>query len=356
MPGGFCGVLNNHSCMKIPKDRFTLREASMTIKKYLVTGGTGFIGSALVKRLVKDGHRVRVLDNDIRGAAERLKDVKDKVELFNADIRNVKEVQEACKGIDSVIHLAYINGTEYFYKMPELVLEIGVKGMMNVIDGCIKENVKELVLASSSEVYQTPEKIPTDESAKLSIPDPLNPRYSYGGGKIISELLAINYGRKHFNRVLIFRPHNVYGPDMGWEHVIPQFVLRMKGLCKDTKDEKIKFPIQGTGKETRAFVFIDDFIDGLMLMLEKGRHMNVYHIGTMEEISIEQAAIMVGKYFAREVEIVSGEEAKGGTNRRCPDISKLKKLGYNPKVSFAEGLKKTAKWYDENADKVQKIK
>lgn len=327
----------------------------MANKKYLVTGGTGFIGSALVKRLVKEGNYVRVLDNDIRGAEERLKDIKDKIELIKADIRDAKAVQKACSGMDSVIHLAYINGTEYFYKMPELVLEVGVKGMINVIDGCIKENVKELALASSSEVYQTAEKIPTDEKAALIVPDPLNPRYSYGGGKIISELLAINYGRKHFGRVIIFRPHNVYGPDMGWEHVIPQFILRMKELSRNDKNKKIKFPIQGTGKETRAFCFIDDFIDGLMLVLEKGEHMNIYHIGAMDEISIEKVAKEVGKYFGEEIEIVQGKETEGGTKRRCPDISKLMKLGYKPKIKFDEGLRITAKWYEKNLEKIRKI-
>ena len=327
----------------------------MANKKYLVTGGTGFIGSALVKQLVKEGNYVRVLDNDIRGAEERLKEIKDKIEIVKADIRDKEAVQKACNGMDSVIHLAYINGTEYFYKMPELVLEVGVKGMINAIDGCIKENVKELILASSSEVYQTPPQIPTDESAPLSIPDPLNPRYSYGGGKIISELLAINYGRKHFDRVIIFRPHNVYGPDMGWEHVIPQFILRMKELSKKDKNKKIKLPIQGTGKETRAFCFIDDFIDGLMLVLEKGEHMSIYHIGTMDEIPIEKVAKEVGKYFGKDVDVIPGETTKGSTNRRCPDITKLKKLGYKPKVSFEEGLKITAKWYDKNPEKIRKI-
>ena len=102
------------------------------------------------------------------------------------------------------------------------------KGMINVIDACRAHGVGRLMLASSSEVYQTPPQVPTDESAPLVVPDPLNPRYSYGGGKIISELMAINYGRKFFERVLIFRPHNVYGPDMGCEHVIPQFALRLK--------------------------------------------------------------------------------------------------------------------------------
>ena len=298
---------------------------------------------------------MRVLDNDIRGAKERLNEVYSEIEFIEADVRDADAVRKACSGVDSVIHLAYINGTEYFYKMPELVLEVGVKGMMNVLDGCIKENVRELFLASSSEVYQTAEKIPTDESASLIVPDILNPRYSYGGGKIISELLTINYGRKHFDKAIIFRPHNVYGPDMGWEHVIPQFVLRMKELSK-IKDKIIKFPIQGTGKQTRAFCFIDDFIDGLMLILEKGKHMNIYHIGTMEEISIEKVAEEVGRYFGRNVETVPEKPAEGSTLRRCPDIGKLKKLGYKPKISFKEGLKITAEWYCKNSGNIKKIK
>lgn len=324
-------------------------------KKYLVTGGTGFIGSALVRRLVTEGNKVRVLDNNIRGSAERLKDVSGKIELVQADIRNPDDVRKACKGMDSVIHLAYINGTEYFYKMPELVLEVGVKGMVNVLDGCMKENVKELILASSSEVYQIPQKVPTDENVPLVIPDPMNPRYSYGAGKMISEMLAINYGRKFFDRVLIFRPHNVYGPDMGWEHVIPQFALRMKELCK-SKAKKIDFPIQGSGKETRAFVYIDDFTEGLMLILKKGVHLNTYHIGTAEEISIADVAKKVGKCFGKDIHIKPSAVMKGSTPRRCPDIAKLKKLGYRPKVSFDNGIKKTVEWYSKNSDKVRKIK
>lgn len=324
-------------------------------KKYLVTGGTGFIGNALVKRLVKENFQVRVLDNNIRGASERLKHIANRIELITVDVRDAEAVRDACKGMDSIVHLAYINGTEYFYKMPELVLEVAVKGIINVIDGCIKEGVKELFLASSSEVYQNA-KIPTDEDVSLIVPNVLNPRYSYGGGKIISELMLINYGRKYFNRAIIFRPHNVYGPDMGWEHVTPQFVLRMKEICGNISNKTIRFPIQGTGKETRAFCFIEDFIDGLMLVLEKGKHMNIYHIGTMEEVSIRQVAEEVGKYFGKLVEIVPGKEAEGSTKRRCPDIRKLKKLGYAPKVTLAQGIAITAKWYDTNSDKIRKIR
>ncbi|UBF28449.1 SDR family NAD(P)-dependent oxidoreductase [Kovacikia minuta CCNUW1] len=202
----------------------------MSAKSYLVTGGTGFIGSALVRRLVQEGYRVRVLDDQSRGATSRLADVASEIEFVSADIRDPESVEKAVHGVDSVCHLAFVNGTEFFYSKPDLVLDVGVKGMVNVLDACIKHGIGELVLASSSEVYQTPPTVPTDETAPLSIPDPLNPRYSYGAGKIISEIMALNYGRKHLERVLIFRPHNVFGPDMGWEHVVPQLVLRMAGF------------------------------------------------------------------------------------------------------------------------------
>ncbi len=327
----------------------------MKKKKYLITGGSGFIGSAIVRRLVKEGHSVRVLDNDIRGASERLKDIAGRIELVQADVRDAAAVQKACRGVDSVIHLAYLQGTQFFYTKPELVLDIGVKGIINVIDGCIKENVKEIVLASSSEVYNNPAKIPTDETAALLIPDPLNPRYSYSSGKIISEMMAINYGRKHFDRVLIFRPHNVYGPDMGWEHVIPQLALKIRKIAAETAEKKIKVPIQGTGKETRAFIFIGDFVDGLMLVLEKGLHLGIYHIGTMEETKIEDVAKEIGNCFGKEAVVVAGELAKGSPMRRCPDITKLKKLGFRPKTSFSEGLRITAKWYDQNSGRQPKV-
>src|SRR3954447_8022651 len=161
-------------------------------KKYLVTGGAGFLGAALVRRLVSLGHAVRVLDDGSRGAPRRLADRPDYVQ---GDIRDAETVAAATRGVDAVLHLAAVNGTEFFYSKPELVLNVGVRGMLNVIDACRQNGVGDLVVASSSEVYQTPPAVPTDESAPLVVPDPLNPRYSYGGSKIISELLAINAGR-----------------------------------------------------------------------------------------------------------------------------------------------------------------
>jgi nucleoside-diphosphate-sugar epimerase len=319
------------------------------LSKILVTGGSGFIGSGLVKALVRAGHSVRVLDDNSRGSPRRLRAVEQDIEFIAGDIRDADAVAKSAQGMDEVHHLAFVNGTEFFYSMPELVLDVGVRGMLNVIDACRKNNVGTLVLSSSSEVYQTPPKVPTAEDAPLTIPDPLNPRYSYGGGKLISELMAINYGRKFFERVLIFRPHNVYGPDMGWEHVVPQFALRLHRLGQAQKSGKLRFDIQGTGAETRSFCFVDDLVAGVLVMREKGAHLGIYHVGTVEEVSIADLAKRVAKAAGREIELVPGPLAAGGTPRRCPDISKLAKLGYKPRVPLDQGLKPTLDWYWNNA-------
>ncbi len=318
------------------------------MSRILVTGGSGFIGSGLVKALVKAGHRVRVLDDNSRGNPRRLAEIADDIEFFGGDIRDSSVVDKAAQGMDEVHHLAFVNGTEFFYSQPDLVLDVGVRGIVNVIDACRNNGIGTLVLASSSEVYQTPPKIPTDESVPLVIPDPLNPRYSYGGGKLISELMAINFGRKYFERVLIFRPHNVYGPDMGWEHVIPQLALRMDAAAKAQNSGTLQFKIQGTGNETRSFCFVDDLVAGVMVMLEKGTHLGIYHIGTTEEVTIADLARRIGVIRGREIEPVAGKPMAGGTSRRCPDISKLAGLGYKPRVPLSEGLKPTLDWYWRN--------
>ena len=317
-------------------------------RRYLVTGGAGFIGSAIVRRLLVDGASVRVLDDYSRGSPRRLADVAADIEAVSGDIRDKATVERACAGVDSVIHLAAVNGTEFFYSKPETVLEVGIKGMLNVIDGAIHNGVPEIVVASSSEAYQTPARIPTAEDAELSIPDPLNPRYSYAGSKIASELLALNYGRKHFARVIVFRPHNVYGPDMGEEHVIPQLTLRVLGLV-DADRGPIDLPIQGTGKETRSFVYIDDLVDGVACLLDRGSHMNIYHVGTRDEISISALALKIGSACGVTVRPVPSAPAAGGTERRCPDISKLERLGYAPRVTLDAGLEKTVPWYRQHA-------
>lgn len=318
------------------------------MKRYLVTGGTGFIGSSVVRRLVNAGQEVRVLDNNSRGAARRLRDIESQIWFIEADIRDSVAIERAAKGVDSVLHLAYVNGTEFFYSKPEHVLDIGIRGMLNVLDACRRNDVGELVLASSSEVYQTPAVIPTPENVPLLVPDVLNPRFSYGGGKIACELMAINFGRSQFERVMIFRPHNVYGPDMGEEHVLPQFVRRACAEMKRVHSGPIDFSIQGDGTQTRAFVHINDFTSGLMSIIEFGEHLSIYNIGNPEEIAIQDVVHSIFKVLGREARIIGGDLTEGSTQRRCPDISKLRSLGYSPQISFKEGLPEVVRWYQDS--------
>ena len=216
-------------------------------KTYLITGGTGFIGSSIVNMLLKQGHKVVVFDNNSRGKTSRIF-LKNKNLIFiKGDIRKISNIKKAFQiKIDVIIHLAYINGTKYFYSKPEQILDIATKGLVNIYDLAIKYNVKEIFLASSSEVYHTPKEIPTKEEETLKIPDIFNPRYSYGGGKILTELYAANFGKKFFKRTVIFRPHNVYGPDMGNEHVIPEFISKFKNLNSGNE-----ISIQGSGNEKK---------------------------------------------------------------------------------------------------------
>ena len=303
-------------------------------KTFLVTGGTGFIGSNICELLIKANHNVKVFDNNSRGSISKIKKIRKKIRFIKGDIRNKESLNRALKNTDAVIHLAYINGTKYFYSKPVLILDVAVKGILNIIEACIKNKVKELYLASSSEVYQTPNKIPTDELEALKIPDIFNPRYSYGGGKILSELMGIHYGKKYFKKLVIFRPHNVYGPDMGREHVIPEFINRFKTL------KKRKFKIQGTGNEIRSFIYIEDFIEAFNLILKRGKHLNIYNIGTSEKIKIKDLAYKLSRIFRKKIIIKKIALAKGGTKIRVPSINKIKRFGFKPKFNLNKGLRK----------------
>ena len=303
-------------------------------KTFLVTGGTGFIGSNICQLLVNANHSVKIFDNNSRGSISKIKKIKRKIKFIKGDIRNKESLKRALKNTDAVIHLAYINGTKYFYSNPVLILDIAIKGILNIIEACIKNRVKELYLASSSEVYQTPLKIPTDEQEPLKIPDIFNPRYSYGGGKILTELMGVHYGKKYFKKLIIFRPHNVYGPDMGSDHVIPEFIKRFKTL------KRKKFKIQGTGNEIRSFIYIEDFIDAFELILKKGKHLNIYNIGTSEKIKIKELAFRLSRIFKKKIILKKTPLARGGTKVRIPDINKIKKLGFKSKFSLDKGLKK----------------
>ncbi len=169
-----------------------------------VTGAAGFIGAYLSRALAAEGHEVLALDNYARGRPARLEQALENLHALTCDVRDEQALAQHFAGLDAVFHLAAINGTENFYKRPQLVLDVGVRGALAVAGACNTGGVKALIVASSAEVYQTPAIVPTDESVPLVLPDSLNPRYSYGGSKIVSELIAFNYCRDTVPNVQCF--------------------------------------------------------------------------------------------------------------------------------------------------------
>ena len=151
--------------------------------------------------------------------------------------------------------------------------------------------------------------------------------------------MGINYGRNFFKKLIIFRPHNVYGPNMGNEHVIPEFINRIK------KNKKNYLQIEGPGKEIRSFIYIDDFVDAFMLLIKKGKHLNIYNIGTKEKTNIRQLAFMISKNLYRKIKIKNKPLKKGSTKIRIPDVTKIKSLGFRKKINLKSGLKKTISAY-----------
>jgi nucleoside-diphosphate-sugar epimerase len=316
---------------------------------YLVTGGMGFIGTALVKRLAANPeNRVYVIDDLSRGKIRD--DLKlDNVDFFDVDIRDRKWIDQTIgRNIDVVFHLAFINGTENFYNIPDEVLDVAIRGMQNVLEFAeYSKTFKELVLVSSSEVYQNSENIPTPETQSASIPDVFNPRFSYASGKLINEMMAIHQGKDFLDKITIVRPYNVYGPAMGNGHVIPQLINKvLDEISVPFSDDIIDLEIQSDGTQTRSFVYIDDFIDGLMLVHKEGIHMNAYNIGTEEERDILSVVKCIGEAFGKKINIIPSSAApEGGVDRRCPDISKMRALGFDPIASFPSGIMTTVNHY-----------
>ena len=302
-------------------------------KNVLITGGSGFIGSAITEYIVKNKFNAIVFDNNSRGNLRRLSKIRKKIKFIKGDIRNKKKLLSINGNIDTVIHLAYVNGTKFFYKKPYEILDIAVNGLLNILEFCKKKKVKNFFLASSSEVYQSPIKIPTDEKEMLKIPDIHNPRYSYGGGKIFSELYGIHFAKKYLRKFVIFRPHNVYGKDMGNDHVIPEFLNRFKKL-----GNKKNFLIYGTGNEIRSFIHINDFISGFDKVFKKGKNLEIYNIGTEEKIKISNLALLISRILKKPIKFKKTKILKGSPNIRCPNINKIKKLGFKQKIRLKKGI------------------
>ena len=310
-------------------------------KTILITGASGFIGNALYARLKNENYNIIGFDNFFRG-----KNLKNQ-SIIKGSIFDKKILKKLIRKSDIIIHLVAINGTRNFYNIPDKVFEVSMRGAMILYD-CLNEigdKNKKILLASSGEVYGEPKKIPTDEKVSLVVKDIFNNRYSYGGGKICQDLIARYLISKVVKECIIFRPHNVYGPNMGFDHVIPE-------LMRKSLKAKNKITIEGSGKETRSFCYIDDFLNGLIILIKKKINgFNIFNIGNDYEISINNLTKLIIRNSKKNLLIQNKKLRNGSSKRRCPDIKKIKKLGYKPIVNLETGIEKM-KIYDYTLSKL----
>lgn len=323
------------------------------MKKILITGGAGFIGYHLAKRLAGQGHTVVLADNFFRSRRDHdLENLlnEENVSLVEVDLTDRSAWDGLGEGYDFVYHLVGINGTKRFYDIPHEVLRIGVSTTMNALDWFkTKNSGGKILYTSSNEAYASALEafgtlpIPTPENVPLTISDTYNPRWSYGGQKLIGELFFIHYAKAYNFRMSIVRPHNFYGPRAGYEHVIPEVIGKIKKKVEP-------FPIFGSD-DTRSFCYIDDAVEAIQMVMESDKtDGGTYHIGTNEETVIrdlvERLFEIVG-WHPKNVDIK--ESLAGSVKRRLPDVSKIKAdVGWEARTSLSEGLRKTFDWYDKN--------
>lgn len=327
------------------------------MRKVLITGGAGFIGCHLAKRLAEQEYHVTIADNFLR--SEHDKDIatlldRPNVQLIKTDLTESDAWKEIGNDYDYVYHLASINGTRLFYEIPHEVLRIGVLTTLNALEWFRTKNKKgaKILYTSSNEAYagalesfgKLP--LPTPENVPLVISDTYNPRWSYGGQKLIGELFFIHYAKAYDFRMSIVRPHNFYGPREGYEHVIPEIITRIINRAEP-------FPIYGN-ESTRDFCYIDDAVEAIQKVMEsKETDGETYHIGAQKETRIGdlvECLFDIMQWHPKE--IIVKPSPKGGVNRRLTDASKIKKsIGWEAKTPLRDGLARTVEWYIQNYKK-----
>lgn len=311
---------------------------SNLLRRPLVTGAGGFIGSHLCRALATLPNVELIYAVDLPGST-RLKSLASirKVKVIEFDLSFDGLINRLDMNPSVVFALAAINGTSRFYTSPFTILQASSIPTLNTIKEFYQ--ICPIIYSSSSEVYASTINrdisfSPTLENVPLSIEDVRNPRWSYATGKLFGEVAIQNARIEHGLRGAVIRYHNVYGPNMGTDHFVPDFVQRVK--------KKI-FKIYGWDS-TRSFLYIDDAIRGTLAVLNADLgQVDIFNLGTTEELKILSAARIIlfemGIDPGTEIELL--QSPQGSAKRRVPNIDKAKKiLGWEPKISFQEGIKK----------------
>ncbi len=304
-------------------------------KTFLVTGGAGFIGSHLVRHLVRRGGRVRVLDALTTGRRENLEDVWDDVEFFEGDVRSLDVVRRATEGVDYVFHLAALVSVPESVEHPDRNLEVNVVGTQNVLLAATEQGVKRVVFSSSCAVYG--DHAPPHHEG-------LPPRASspYAAAKVSGEQLCRAFTRVYGLPTVSLRYFNVFGPAQnphgGYAAAIPAFIARL--LAEEPPI------IYGDGRQSRDFVYVQNVVEANVLACSVEAAVGeVFNIGTGQETNLLDILAMLGAVTGRRVEPVFAEPRPGDIRRSFGDISRAKRvLGYRPDVHLSEGLRRTVQW------------
>lgn len=302
----------------------------MKIKKSIITGGAGFIGSNLTDHLVRIGHKVIVLDNFISGKKSNLAHHKKKdVKIFKIDISKSKNLEKYFKGADYIFHLAGLAEIIPSFENPKKYFKTNVIGTLNVLEAARKVKIKKLIYAASSSCYGSPLKFPTSEK------DHINIQHPYGLTKYLGEELIIRYANLFNMPNISFRFFNVYGPRL---KTTGQYGAVFGNFLKQKKTKK-PLTVVGNGKQTRDFIHVDDLINAFLKIIKSKFVNRVYNLGSGKEISINKIALLFGgkKIFI--------PKRPGEPKRSFANISKLKKdINWRPIITINEGIKRLLKY------------
>ncbi len=318
--------------------------------RVLITGGAGFIGLHLARRLLADGAQVDLVDDFSRGRRDgELAALGDDRRLVFVERDLIRP--EAFAGLDrrydQIFHLAAIVGVANVERRPFAVLRDNAEMLLRVLDFAAGQAALErLVFLSTSEVHAGSLEhldlaVPTPEAAPVALPDLARPRSSYLLSKLYGEALCLHAGLP----VTIARPYNIYGPRMGLAHVIPELMQRAAEAPEGGRLEVF------SAAHCRAFCFVEDAVEMLLrLARAPGTLGGVYNLGNGGEmIAMGALARLVLETLGRELEVVAGATTPGSPARRCPDMTKtLAATGYQPRVDLRQGLARTWNWYERH--------
>jgi len=307
------------------------------MKSIIITGSAGFIGSNLSSRLLSEGNIVYALDNFITSSPANTQSLKknSNFHFLKHDITKIlpRRFLAKVKKVDEIYHLACPTGVPNLTLLAEEMLLTCSIGTKNVLDLAVAHRAK-LIFTSTSEIYGDPEIFPQSESYNGNV-DPIGTRSPYEEGKRFSESLIAMYTKKYKLDTRIIRVFNTYGTKMTFSdtRVIPNFLHSIK------KNKPIT--VHGEGLQKRTFCYIDDLIDGLILISQKGKSGEVYNLGSDEEITIADLAKKILSLIRKKSNIVTIERPSHDHKRRVPDLTKVYKLGWNRNYTLTDGLKST---------------